>query len=443
MAKYKITSLNYITSGNGKTLVNMDIQRPYNVNDPLHFLSTEVSSDLIDITTDQGEGFFRQTEYIKKDPDALSIALAQENLSTDLVLNEQQKYYSETNGRSKDRIQLILSCCTEEMRIKREEFNKKQNQLNVTYNLDKSDTDKLNKMDNTFPMYDMKDVCVREKYPTINEKIKTYRENVYLPSLTENPIGFCQTPFDKETYMLTEATKYRPSYLYSDINDSREEQSTSFNVGIKNTVDSTTYLYDPEILKNLTMKNMDDISAFTVMSKLKNIHYNHVSQIPTSLASEPISGDVLAQNIFPCKNAYDSQYSMNMSSDNSLLKCREYCGINYDSDIVYMKYYDNIDYHNRLSDAVEEKEMDIVAHNGNSDLYPYQKIECMNSLRFSKSSKHKSNLFSVRFNNSNLIDENNDEVVKVQKEIKNAIREIVKNVCPANVQLFDVMFTGS
>lgn len=85
-----------------------------------------------------------------------------------------------------------------------------------------------------------------------------------------------------------------------------------YTVGIKSDVDAATYLYDPSVVSGMTMKTMDDISAFTPKTELKNVWYNHVSHIPTSFASEPISGDVLAQVIYPCKNAYDSQYSMNM-----------------------------------------------------------------------------------------------------------------------------------
>lgn len=104
-----------------------------------------------------------------------------------------------------------------------QEFNNRQNQLNVTYNLDKSNTEPINRIDEMLPMYDMKDVCVREKCQITNNRLKTYRENVYLPNLTQNPVGFCQTPFNKDTYMLTEATRYRPSYLYSNVGDSRKE----------------------------------------------------------------------------------------------------------------------------------------------------------------------------------------------------------------------------
>lgn len=76
-------------------------------------------------------------------------------------------------------------------------------------------------------------------------------------------------------------------------------------------------------------------------------------------------------------------------------------------------------------------------------MYPYQKVECINTFRFSGDQSHKSNLFSVRLNNSTLTDTQNPRVAGMRKEIRNAIREIVKNVCPANVQLFDVMFTES
>lgn len=126
MARYRIKSLNYITSGNGKTLVNMDIQRPYVIVDPLHFISVDAESDggtvPKSITTDQGNGYFKQTEYIRKDPGSLCVALAQEGRNDDIVLNEQQKYFFETD-RHINRINLMLSCCTSELDSDSKEFN--------------------------------------------------------------------------------------------------------------------------------------------------------------------------------------------------------------------------------------------------------------------------------------------------------------------------------
>lgn len=143
-------------------------------------------------------------------------------------------------------------------------------------------------------MYDMKDVCVRETHEITNLRTRTYRENVYLPDMTQDPIGFCQTSFSKDTYMLTETTRYRPSYLYSNVSDSSDMLYDRYTVGLRTDDDSSTYLYDAETISSMTMKDMDDLSAFTPKVNIKNIRYNHVSQIPTSFTSDPDSGDVLA-----------------------------------------------------------------------------------------------------------------------------------------------------
>lgn len=96
-----------------------------------------------------------------------------------------------------------------------------------------------------------------------------------------------------------------------------------------------------------------------------------------------------------------------MPSQDSLVKCREYCGIDCDSDIVYLKYYDNVDYHGDIVGKTGDVEMDISAHNGNPDKYPYQKVECINTFSSSSGQEHKSNIFSVRLKNSAITDTDN------------------------------------
>lgn len=50
---------------------------------------------------------------------------------------------------------------------------------------------------------------------------------------------------------------------------------------------------------------------------------------------------------------------------------------------MYLKYYDNVDYHGKSSNGTDGVEMEISAHNGNVDMYPYQKVECINTFKFS------------------------------------------------------------
>jgi len=81
MAKYNITSLNYIASGTSRSYINMDICLGYELVDYIHFLCAEtrtsgyqsiqdqknqenLSALSVDIGTEQGEGFWAKTNYI-------------------------------------------------------------------------------------------------------------------------------------------------------------------------------------------------------------------------------------------------------------------------------------------------------------------------------------------------------------------------------------------
>ena len=44
MAKYNVTSLNYLAVGQNRAIVNMDIQLDYQLYDKIHFLSAESNS---------------------------------------------------------------------------------------------------------------------------------------------------------------------------------------------------------------------------------------------------------------------------------------------------------------------------------------------------------------------------------------------------------------
>ena len=80
----------------------------------------------------------------------------------------------------------------------------------------------------------------------------------------------------------------------------------------------------------------------------------------------------------------------------------------------------------------------------------YQRVEVVKNInRFESSIKHKSNVFSVVIENSNLAEDtsdNSDEVLeKYKKQMRDSVTQFVRNTCegivPVHTQLFDVQFT--
>ena len=66
MARYKIASLNYITSGSKRTLVNVDVQMLYQNIKNIYILSHE-KDELSNITTEQFDFNYLPTEYLEKE----------------------------------------------------------------------------------------------------------------------------------------------------------------------------------------------------------------------------------------------------------------------------------------------------------------------------------------------------------------------------------------
>lgn len=84
-----------------------------------------------------------------------------------------------------------------------------------------------------------------------------------------------------------------------------------------------------------------------------------------------------------------------------------------------------------------------------SDDINYQMVEVVKSInRFESSIKHKSNLFSVVVENTNLSEDKSsnrdDEIEKLKERMRNSITQFVRDTCrgitPAHTQLFDVQF---
>ena len=156
------------------------------------------------------------------------------------------------------------------------------------------------------------------------------------------------------------------------------------------------------------------------------------------------SGDLYG-DVFSTKSHLDSKYDMNVSfdSDKNLMRmiARDYIGIGQCSNQLYLVF----------NPSTTWFEFDGKAHqtNVNDEELKYQRVEVVKNInRFESSIKHKSNLFSVVVENTNLAEDNsgsrNDEIEKLKKQMRNSISQFVRDTCkgitPAHTQLFDVQF---
>ena len=155
MARYKIASLNYITSGSKRTLVNMDVQMLYQNIKHIYILSHE-KDQLSNIVTEQFDFKYLPTEYIEKEhpinnrqseyshtqrplsdnydlfPHSLSSEpLSEEEVPSSIILNEKQKYGYETS--LSDHMRILLQTRENTAKIQNQMDSFKRYQKNKTF----------------------------------------------------------------------------------------------------------------------------------------------------------------------------------------------------------------------------------------------------------------------------------------------------------------------
>ena len=120
MSRHRIVSLNYMTSGPKRTLINMDTQVMDGSQRTVYILSRE-TNQLSNIVTEQADVRYLPTDYIEKEHPILdgrpvqgdfhsdkTEPLSEEDDVSSVILNERQRYGYE-NGLSAFRILLQLS----------------------------------------------------------------------------------------------------------------------------------------------------------------------------------------------------------------------------------------------------------------------------------------------------------------------------------------------
>lgn len=485
MARYDITSLNYINVGTNRVFFNFDSQINYTLKKDINRLRDEENSTLIGFTGIEKYIITENEEQKLLSEDDKTVLIEQlfsktgkflgtEDLGklatekTNLLFLFEQFYRQQDELVPQNFVTYKVMLSNDNLEYDREisKFNSNRITLNNTYIGEFSQKDNKNifNISNTqyIPMYNMIDVSIKSSYDTFYQNLDvdsddTYT-NIYTPDLLSNPIQFCQVNYETigNTFMLTPTTKYDVYKLESSLAPNKKENGLYYN-------DIYSIYHDMQLAKKkseiltyidlsstecdsygeyLSTQNVDPINMFDPKKSIINTERNYLLKFPVSdIITNYKSGNVNAE-IFPCKNHLNSTYEMELT-DNTLTHGRQYCGINSSGNVVYLKYYDNCNYNLIKKNSQNGIEV-IDAVNNSDDEVPYQKIESFYKVSFTNKRRHKSNLFSIRISDlgdlSEVSNEKDEMLDKVRGDLQSAINDIVNNICPVNTQLFKVYF---
>jgi len=391
-----------------------------------------------------------------------------DNNGLSVVLNEQQQYYYQNDDAGRIYTRLYLSCCTDEYRQKLIDFFNANEKNEHTYVIEHNQSDSNKNIvmlsdGQIESIYDIDDVCLKSMNRVVNSVLPQFdsphpgrTEDFYVPS-SVGVRGFCKV--DNSTYLLTDPTTESPVYLRAQLSadEDIEAKTSHYKVELENG-SLPTYLYVP--VSDLSGANsygeaamsgyITPESFYGSNRDFRNIEYNYVAGVPMrKIADRDGNTDYdngnLYCDIMHAKNMYDSTYSMNMPFADALVSCRNYTEVGKCGDKLYLKFDDNISYVGTDGSAPSKTV---------STRYSYPKIEYMNKVVTKTTNRHKSYFFSVNVSDLNLEYDlsaaadaeskgyKNAERVKkyIKHDIKTAIRDIARNVCPVQSQLFDVYF---
>ena len=196
-----------------------------------------------------------------------------------------------------------------------------------------------------------------------------------------------------------------------------------------------------------------------VESSLKNLIGSRLVY-PNNYSSGDLYGDV-----FVTKSFLDPLYDMNITLCNwdnenrkwtqskgsrypKMLRAvgRDYLGLGSCSNQLWLSYKPM-----DVAIGYDEDDERVFARRVNPDPdLNYQMVEVVKNInRFESSIKHKSNVFSIVVQNSNLAEDTSqdadEELEKYKKQLRDSVTQFVRNTCqgivPVHTQLFDVQFT--
>ena len=328
----------------------------------------------------------------------------------------------------------------------------------------------LDNSDLTYPTYDILDICIKSSRSrsynpnvpgnVISENAKTHCNDDAYFALSSNPIQICQ--HNGNAYLLTQPLTKTPYMLKTDaisnIEQNKDNMSSQHKFHLEQE-DIQTYFYANSSQQKSNGDNIEN--DFEAYRKVSGVKYNFVLAIDQSL--NPVmanqindnttiyfNGDIYGQ-FFAAKNMYNSLYSMQMANANRMQCCRLYIGMQSMANGLALKFYDNTDY---VISANADGELTATASD-HSEYIPYQKVETFIPNKMNVNAMHKSNLFSIKLQDTGLDDVSINQTKlqnpsleatrkklaeRIKKDIANGIQALVDSIAPANTQLFKTYY---
>jgi hypothetical protein len=336
-------------------------------------------------------------------------------------------------------------------------------------------------------------VSINNIYPLSTFVMQSYQYKK-IPSERQNNILDFLEIYGPNVKYIKGCQFFNTGYLLSELtNNSITFNSTEFSGDIFSTpyIQSTelpieTYMYpSSSIIISAPDTSISEVSGQYTQIPLYNlsgIQFNFINECPLEFKyagfNTVSASSYIFSDTFNTKNNYNSDYavaavitsSTDLSTVNAnLSNAREYFNIGSTGDILYAvyktnKYYETSDSVSLSSNItgvtygmtptssfattghVVQIPLDTVT-SGNISVYDkYDNVETIHSVnRIKEPVTHKSNLFSINIQNSNI---NTSALSDADKEslkqnLNNIINNIIKNITPANTQLFKIYWNGN
>lgn len=186
------------------------------------------------------------------------------------------------------------------------------------------------------------------------------------------------------------------------------------------------YLLEQPLLYN--SKFAREGLVYGLISGSDNIAYTpfNSSNILYSPYADDTEENIIYMNPFRLKNMYNNNWQIEINrNDNSLSGMRNYIACGNTQNTIWLSY--------------------IYAREQYNILQLYELVERIRGLyKYKGFEGHKSNIYSIRINNSGLNQSMTNDTVKVKLRqiIEQTILNVVKKLSPAHTQLLDIQYTG-
>lgn len=337
-------------------------------------------------------------------------------------------------------------------------------------------------------------IPLNNMYPLSSFIIQSYQYEK-IPSERQNNINDFLNIYAPDTTYVKGCQFFNYGYLLSDLTDkSISVDSMSFSGDIF----STSYTTKTEMpIDTYVYSSLDKITSSPYASTgtvcgeytaiplydLSGVRFNFINECPLEFKYSGYNVDstsaysyIFADSV-NAKNNYNYNYSVesivtssvNISAVNAELRnAREYYNIGTTGDLLYMIYKTNKHYASPSSVSLSSNITNVTfgmnptsafATSGSiikipmstmtslsSNIYEqYDNVETIYSInRIKEPITHKSNLYSINIQNANINSSDLTDVDKttLKRNLSNIMENMIKNISPANTQLFKIYWNG-